>query len=318
MKKVIKVNFCDFGPDFVWEKSIIYKALSKKYKLTLSEKPDFLFYSCFSNQNNKFSECIKISFIEENVVPDFNKCDYAISPHYITFDDRHFRYCPAVYDEKLRLRNIDNPENRKFCNFIYFNINSGAGAIIRSEFCKKLSEYKHVDCPGYVLNNMKNAIEPRNGNWRKGKQQFIKDYKFTIAFENTCNNGYTTEKLTDAFISYSIHIYWGNPLVTRDFNPKAFINCNDFSSFDEVIEYVKFLDNNDSLYLEMLNSPPLLFNPEQREKELENFLYNIIEKGNKPFQKNLFYTENALTSKKSNSLGRRMKNFIRKHVLQNK
>ena len=86
----------------------------------------------------------------------------------------------------------------------------------------------------------------------------------------------------------SIPIYMGNPDVTRDFNSKAFINCNDYKNFDEVIEVIKELDNNDEKYMEMLRQPAMLptydFN---FEKKAENFLINIIEKGNKPYVRQL-------------------------------
>ncbi len=55
--------------------------------------------------------------------------------------------------------------------------------------------------------------------------------------------GYTTEKLFDCFKAGTVPIYWGNPEITRDVNPKAFINCNDYENdFDAVIERVKEID----------------------------------------------------------------------------
>jgi hypothetical protein len=50
-----------------------------------------------------------------------------------------------------------------------------------------------------------------------------------------------------ALITDTIPIYWGNPLASLDFNPKAFINCHDYKSFDEVIELVKEIDSNETL-----------------------------------------------------------------------
>lgn len=319
-KKVIKVQFCDFWTNFVLEESHLYKTLIKRYDVVICDEPDFLFYTCDSNKNIKYNNCVKIFYTAENVVPNFNKCDYGIGVDYITFEDRYLRFPPVYYNEQMRIMPEGNPAKRKFCNFVYNNFNVGTGALLRQEFCKKLAQYKHVDCPGIVLNNMKDAIEPRDGNWGEGKLKFIKDYKFTIAFENSFNNGYTTEKLTDPFMASSIPIYWGNPVVTRDFNPKSFINCSDFASFDDVIEYVKYLDNNDDLYLEMLNQPPLLYSPEEREKEWENFIYNIIEKGNKPFEKDLLDMDKKTyyPDKPVHPIVRRTKNFIRKNILKNK
>jgi hypothetical protein len=162
-------------------------------------------------------------------------------------------------------------------------------------------KYKHVDCPGLVLNNMpRGSIAPRwqsseysSGNvdagWNQGKLDFLRNYKFTIAFENLCFDGYTTEKLIHPFMANSVPIYWGNPLVTKDFNPKAFINCNDYDSFDDVIQRVKELDNDDEQYLEMLRQPPMQesydFNSEQKVRER---LFEIIERGNTPFAKDEF------------------------------
>jgi hypothetical protein len=79
--------------------------------------------------------------------------------------------------------------------------------------------------------------------------------KFTIAFENSSSNGYTTEKILQAFSAQTVPIYWGNPKVSEDFNPASFINCHDYTSFEEVIARVKELDNDDELFLKMLQTP---------------------------------------------------------------
>ena len=50
----------------------------------------------------------------------------------------------------------------------------------------------------------------------------------------------------------SIPIYFGHEDVNKEFNTKSFINCNDFKNVDELIGYVKRVDNNDKLYEKML------------------------------------------------------------------
>ena len=208
----------------------------------------------------------------------------------IDFGDRYFRVTHERPNQSFQDRSTitDDMFNRRFCNFIYSNNNNGEGALLRQEFCKKLMEYKHVDCPGKILNNMTaEDLVPRSGPWSASKLEFLKKYKFTIAFENSCSNGYTTEKLFQPLRAFSIPIYWGNPLVTREFNPKAFINCNDYDNdFDAIINRIKEIDNNPDLYLAMLRENPMrdTFDFEQNQK-LEKWLVNIIEKGNKPFNK---------------------------------
>ena len=87
------------------------------------------------------------------------------------------------------------------------------------------------------------------------KLEFIKDYKFVIAFENSSFPGYTTEKLIEPFLSDSIPVYWGNPVVGKDFNTNSFINIKDTAQFDEAINKIVELDNDDEKYLAMLNEP---------------------------------------------------------------
>lgn len=295
-KPKIKVKFCDNDDTFVNSKcNLFLNVLKKNYEVEISENPDFLFYSCFGTKHCEYTNCVKIYYTNENVVPDFNECDYGIGFHHIEFEDRYLRF--TEYNLKL-LPEMQNRENlsvdlakRKFCNFVYSNSKNGEGATLRPEFCKMLSEYKHVDCPGKVLNNMQDAIAPRNGDWQQGKLDFLNNYKFTIAFENRKTNGYTTEKLFQPLMANSIPIYWGNPKAIEDFNPKAFINCNDYETLDEVIEKIKELDNDDAKYMKMLREPAMRedydFNGTEK---LEKFLNGIIEKGNKPIvrQRNKF------------------------------
>ena len=290
-KKTIKVDFCSFNPKFIKERNKYAAMLGKHYNLEFSKDPDFLFYSCFSDEYKAYKNCVKIYITGENILPNFNECDYAYAFDYIDFGDRYFHRMYSVPSTDIVNRSAVNESffNRRFCNFIYSNASSGEGAILRQEFCKKLMEYKHVDCPGKILHNLdaEGELAPRDGDWWKSKLQFLKKYKFTIAFENSRSNGYTTEKLMQPLQSFSIPIYWGNPLVTRDFNPKAFINCNDYDNdFDAVIARVKELDNDPDKYLAMLRENPM--QPDfdfELDKKFEQWLVNIIEKGNKPFNK---------------------------------
>jgi len=288
-KRTIKINFSDIEKGyFDINNNIFLNILKKHYNVEISKQPDFLFYSCFGDNYKKYSNCVKIFFTNENIVPDFNETDYAFGFHNIQFEDRYLRFPEYFYKMPNTVQERANLSGelakRKFCNFIYSNSKNGEGAPLRIDFCKKLQKYKHVDCPGKVLHNVDIDFATRTGNWADSKIELLHNYKFTIAFENRFTSGYTTEKLYQPFMANSIPIYMGNPDVTRDFNPKAFINCNDYKNFDEVIEVIKELDNNDEKYMEMLRQPAMLptydFN---FEKKAEDFLINIIEKGNKPY-----------------------------------
>jgi hypothetical protein len=249
MRRSIKVAFTDFwhGNDVAEIVSNpIYKILSKYYDLELSDNPDFLIYSCFGQKFLKY-DCTRVFYTGENVRPNFNQCDYAFSFDYPQTERNYRLPIYRLYDsfDQLinRVQNPGTPFGKKFCNFVYSNKKASE----RIDFLNKLMCYKPVDSGGKIMNN----IGGRVGD----KLEFLRNYKFTIAFENSSHPGYTTEKIMEALIAGTIPIYWGNPLVSRDFNPECFINCHEFESFDEVIQHVAKVDNNDEIFRKYITAP---------------------------------------------------------------
>ncbi len=53
----------------------------------------------------------------------------------------------------------------------------------------------------------------------------------------------------------SLPIYWGNPNIQTDFNPKSFINVHDYKSFDEAIEEIIRVDKDEGAYREYIEQP---------------------------------------------------------------
>jgi hypothetical protein len=117
----------------------------------------------------------------------------------------------------------------------------------RINFFHLLSEYKKVDSGGRYLNNIGSPV--------KNKLDFIKNYKFTLAFENSSYPGYTTEKLVEPMVVGSIPIYWGNPQVGKDFNTKSFLSFHDYGSDQRLIDQIIKLDTDSELLKEMYNEP---------------------------------------------------------------
>ena len=118
----------------------------------------------------------------------------------------------------------------------------------------------------------------------KDKLDFIKDYKFVIAFENASWPGYTTEKIFEPMLVNSIPLYWGNPRVELDFNTRSFINYYDFNSFDAMIERIIEVDRNDQLYLKYLGEPWFRDNKLNEfvgEERLIGILKFVIEQSNR-------------------------------------
>ena len=56
----------------------------------------------------------------------------------------------------------------------------------------------------------------------------------------------------DGFEAGTIPIYFGDDTILELLNNKSYIHVRDESEFDEKIELIKKIDNNDTLYNEML------------------------------------------------------------------
>lgn len=274
MKRVIRIKFVDFWGDFDENNNFITEILSQYYELEFSDKPDYLFFSTFGF-SNLYYECVKIMFVGENVVPDFNICDYALGFDFLQFGDRYFRLpLYQTYESFSRLREkaeLDEEQvlSRKFCCVVVSN--SRYASPHRERFYRMLSEYKQVDSGGRLWNNVGGPVAD--------KLDFVSQYKFNIAFENSNVLGYTTEKIMEPMAVNTLPIYWGNPLIARDFNPSSFINVNDFSSLEEAVQYVVDIDQDDAKYLEIMRSP-WVTNVEVLiwKSRLTTFLTNIINK----------------------------------------
>ncbi len=288
MKKTISIYFSDTLKNT--QDTDIYKWLCQRYTVVVDPiHPDFLFYDIFGDDYKRYSrtQTVKIFVPTEDETANFNECDYAAGFARLNYAERYFRRCADLeeLDASIQDRSCVSEQllNRKFCNFIYSNPYYGEGALLRQKFCQKLMEYKRVDCPGRVLNNMdRNVIEDVYFNdWRESKRRFQAQYKFTIAFENDATDGWVTEKMPDAMRAFSLPIYYGDCGITKDFNPKSFINSADFNHhLDKLVEKVIELDKNDEAYLAMLREQPMQpdFRFDGRER-FKQWIFDIIEKG---------------------------------------
>ena len=279
----VKVSFCDFWPDFHKDNNYFYHLLSTVYDVEIDDKdPDLLFFSVDYARERKRDQyknhrCKKIFYTGESVPANFDspasievsnhlanysigQCDYAFTFDF-SDDPRQFRlplwalqidwFKKGGYGNPeylLPLEDIDanpyieNPKT-KFCAFIFNN-----PIPQRLEAYKQFEQhYKKVDGYGTPFNN-----------WFHGerkKYDILKDYKFSICFENRLYPGYYTEKLFHAKTAGTIPIYHADENVGYDFNEKGFINLNDFKSTRDLIEYVERVDRDDELYRQYRSEP---------------------------------------------------------------
>ncbi len=212
---------------------------------------------------------VKIFWANEHVRPDMKECDWAFST-YFEEEINHPRYMRLpIMTNDYQLKNFGIPpveknidfkkikkEKTRFCNFIY-----SQDVPARNNFFKELSKYKKIDAPGRCMTNAPPimGVKPNEArlskNWVLIKLNFIKKYKFTIAFENMSKSGWITEKLTHPMLVNSIPIYVGHKDVNRDFNTKSSINYHDFKNMKDFIDYIIKVDKDDRLYEKILREP---------------------------------------------------------------
>lgn len=203
---------------------------------------------------NYIKSPIKIAYTGEAYNrPDVNNYDLSIGFDY----SDHPKYARLPYGfidgcgsgsngdpNKFNTRGMCNP-NKEFACFLVSKgkVKEKCDATeLRVKAFHAFSLYKKVLSGGKLLNNVGGPV-PGNKT-----MDFLSKCKFVIAYENQAYPGYLTEKVFNAYFAGAVPIYYGHPTVLNDINKKAVIYAGDFHNLDEVVEYVKKVDNNDKLY----------------------------------------------------------------------
>ena len=87
--------------------------------------------------------------------------------------------------------------------------------------------------------------------------EMYRPFKFVIAFENSDDSFYITEKILLPYLAAAVPIYLGAEEVDSIFNPRSFINCGTMKSLQECVERVVEVDRYDDMYIEMLSQQPI-------------------------------------------------------------
>lgn len=264
----IRIKFVDFWFGFSEKNNYFTKLLSHNYTLEFSDNPEILIYSCFGREHLKYN-CIRIFYSAENVRPNFNGCDYAITSDY-NDNPRHYRFpLYGLYLEgeksmsqfingytKEEARRIWRSKS-KFCCMV---VSNGASKE-RLSLYEKLSEYKKVDSGGKILNNVGGPV--------KDKLEFIKDYRFVISFENSSYPGYTTEKIIEPIVADCIPLYWGDPFINKEINKDCFLEKSESKSLETFIKEIIETDQEEEKAVSLLMAGKFVGNriPDSIDKE---------------------------------------------------
>jgi len=264
----ISLNFSDCPTHM---ERFFLSVLETKYRIRRDERPDFLVYALTGHRHRLYN-CTKIFVHHETYPPDWKECDYAILPVWSP-DPRQLHLPIFAFDRSPAplLRSVEDWEKirsnkTRFCALL----SSYADRTVarRVEFFHALNRRKRVHSSGRGLNNTGFRAWPGHA----AKLDFLRPYRFTIAFENKERLGWTTEKMYDPLAVHTIPIFWGDRQAARYFNPQAFINAHDFSSMEELADHVCRVDETPELYDRHLRANPFVKNTPPKEFSHERIL----------------------------------------------
>lgn len=254
--KQVRLGFCDLAPDWNPDDNYFTRVLrAGGWQVDTvtrpQDNPDYVICCGFGKQYLDFS-CARIQFSGEDSWPDLNVFDYSIGFPLLQYGDRYLRlplyamrdsWAPAL--AKHTLPDRDFLARKKFCNFVVSNDFSAE----RNAFFEEFSARCPIDSGGSYRNNIGGPVAD--------KLAFQRQYRFSIAYENSRDPGYVTEKIVDAFAAGTVPIYWGDPLIKQEFNPDSFVCADDYPDNAALIDAIESIDRDQELFLRYCHAPVL-------------------------------------------------------------
>lgn len=252
----IRIDFCDFYDGFAKTDHWLWRVLRKRFDLQIYDEPDFLIYSNPLKHVHRLHNCVKIWYAVESWLPDWSECDYALSYHYLD-DPRNLRlplYVEYTDPRELVKQDWDfddvMKQKTRFCAAVISNATAKHGKQ-RVQFLDRLHQRKQVDSGGRYANNIGGPLPPGS----QHKVAWLRNYRFNLCMENESLAGYTTEKIVEAMRARCVPVYWGNPRIAEEFNPKSFLDLSNFDSDEALVERMLELEADPSAYEAMLREP---------------------------------------------------------------
>ena len=268
MLKILYINFWknENNPQDRWMTKFFKENINEnviEINENSNDAPDILISSCFGNikKMEKYKNIkLKIFFYGENLdrYPPYNNMkllqiyfDVILGFKYTNKNDKLYRlplwitYYPFYNFNNEN--NIINFLNNNYLKNINEKNNNNAALIcrhdrngVRSKILNEVQKYTNVLCPGKFNNNC-----AKIGNSNNNKINFLKQIKYNICPENSCFEGYFTEKIFQALECGCIPIYWGIDIPEKDIlNPDSY--C--FVSNDNIKQSINHLFSNNENY----------------------------------------------------------------------
>ena len=164
----------------------------------------------------------------------------------VTLTYRNDSDIPVPYGkvETLTSRDIDTsafskPDRKDRALWIVSNCNAQSE---RVKYVNQLSEHFPVDVFGYCGTNQQRV--PLNGSFL----DFIRSYKFYLAFENNICRDYVTEKVWRSLEIGVVPIVLGGASYSKALPPNSYLDVRNFSSPKLLSRHLRYLSENKKAY----------------------------------------------------------------------
>ena len=143
----------------------------------------------------------------------------------------------------------------------------------RTDFLNELEKHFKVCYAGGYKNNVGGTLRPQYNT--KEYHTFVNQFKFIISMENSREDTYITEKLINGILSNIIPVYWGSDKVYDYINKYRFLNLEDLSKTNEIINKMKYLQKNPNDWLKIVNKNVFPNIENKLERTMENIANDI-------------------------------------------
>lgn len=165
--------------------------------------------------------------------------DYWMSYHQGA--DVQIPYYASDYPARFRESVFFDNSRNGICMLVSSSFNRSG----RQEYLKELMQNVQIDSYGKLFNNCQMPEDKGHSS----KMTLYEQYKFVIAFENSCAEDYVTEKFFDPLLAGAVPVYFGAPNID-EFAPgdNCYVDVRRFKSVEELATHLKACLEEPALY----------------------------------------------------------------------
>ena len=126
---------------------------------------------------------------------------------------------------------------------------SNCGATWRSDYIQELMKLVKIDSYGSCFHNVPQSASRFAQGWESSLIKTASKYRMLLTFENKIQEDYISEKISNAYLSGAIPVYWGPPdIYSWVPGDHTFIDPTKFNGAKDLADYLNRVLTDDSLY----------------------------------------------------------------------